>query len=224
MESRRVAPGVAPRFTIDRLPHRKRLRTILGYSAAAIPSLLTGQWPREHGHWCLYFRARPKSNSPFSGASTLARLPAPLANRWSVRRRLAEWWSRRADIRGYFGLYEVPYRELAELDYIERMDTWAAGTFTGGSFVDDLEQAGIRTYVSDWRVPDEIKLDAALEREKTDPAQVYLLYLTEIDARQHAHGSRGRPVMDRLADYRPKLDALLAGAEKRGPIRLAVVN
>ena len=212
------------RFLIDRLPYRQRLRTILGYSAAAIPSLLTGQWPREHGHWCLYFRARPRSNSPFTGAATLARLPAPLANRWSVRRRLADWWSRKAGIRGYFGLYDVPYRELADLDYIERKDTWAAGTFAGGSFVDDLERAGVRSFVSDWRVPDEAKLDAALERERTDPAQVYLLYLTEIDARQHAHGSRGRPVLTRLVDYRPKLDALLAGSERRGVTRLAVVS
>ncbi|MDZ4803801.1 MAG: alkaline phosphatase family protein [Candidatus Eisenbacteria bacterium] len=211
-------------FLADRLPFRKRLRTILGYSSAAIPSLLTGQWPRDHGHWCLYFRARRPSDSPFTGAGTLARLPAPLFNRWSVRRRLAGWWSRRANIRGYFGLYDVPYRELANLDYIERKDSWAAGTFPGGSFVDDLESSGIRSFVSDWRVPDDEKLEAALERERVDPAQVYLLYLTEIDARQHAHGSRGRPVMDRLTEYRPRLDALLAGAGKRGPTRLAVVS
>ena len=212
------------RFLADRLPHRQRLRTILGYSAAAIPSLLTGQWPRDHGHWCLYFRARRPSDSPFTGAGMLARLPAPLANRWTVRRRLAGWWSRRANIRGYFGLYDVPYRELADLDYVERKDTWSTGTFGGGSFVDDLEAGGIRSHVSDWRVPDETKLEAALERERVDPAEVYLLYLTEIDARQHAHGSRGRPVMDRLTEYHPRIEALLASAGRRGPSRLVVVS
>jgi hypothetical protein len=209
-------------FLADRLPHRQRLRTILGYSSAAIPSLLTGRVPRDHDHWFLYLAARRPSDSPFRGAGLLANLP--MANRWSVRRRMAAWWRRSADIRGYFGLYEVPYRELARLDYVERQDSWAAGTFAGGSFVDDLRASGAAAHVSDWRVTDDAKLDAALERERRDPAGVYLLYLTEIDARQHAHGSRGRPVHERLETYRPRIDALLDAAGRRGATRLVVVS
>jgi hypothetical protein len=211
-------------FLSDRLPHRRRLRTILGYSSAAIPSLLTGALPREHGHWFLYFRARRPGDSPFAGAGLLSRLPGRLAGSWSVRRRVAEWWRRRASIRGYFGLYEVPYAELADLDYIERSDSWAPGVFPGGSWIDDTRDAGADLFVSDWRVSDDRKFANAIERARNNPADAYLLYLTEIDARQHAHGSRGRPVRERLATYRPLLDELLNLAGKRGTPRLVVVS
>ncbi|HEX7877893.1 MAG TPA: alkaline phosphatase family protein [Candidatus Eisenbacteria bacterium] len=211
-------------FLAARLPHRQRLRTILGYSSAAIPSLLTGNTPKEHGHWFLYLRAGVGRPSPFRGASFLSKMPARLANRWSVRRRLASWWRRRADIRGYFGLYEVPYRELADMDYVEREDGWGPGTFPHGSFIDDVTSSGLASFVSDWRATDDAKLEAALAREHSAPADVYLMYLTEIDARQHAHGSRGRPVFERLESYRAPLDQLLDSAARRGTTRLVVVS
>jgi predicted AlkP superfamily pyrophosphatase or phosphodiesterase len=53
---------------------------------------------------------------------------------------------------------------------------------------------------------------------------VFFLYLTEIDARQHAHGSRGAPVEERLATYRPRIDALLSALEARGEVALTVCS
>ena len=97
-------------FLADRLPYRRRLRSILGYSASAIPSLLTGQPPVGHGRWFLYYRARRKSDSPFKGAGLVSRLPGRLRDRWMLRKKLSEWWKRSGSIDGYFGLYDVPYR------------------------------------------------------------------------------------------------------------------
>ncbi len=45
-------------FLTSFLPYQCRARTILGYSSAAVPSLLTGVLPREHGRWNVYFRGR----------------------------------------------------------------------------------------------------------------------------------------------------------------------
>lgn len=212
-------------FLGDRLPVRRRLRTILGYSSAAIPSLLTGAVPRDHDHWFLYLRARRPEDSPFPGAAFMARLPRRLREAWKIRRRLAEWWRKRSDIRGYFGLYEVPYAALARLDYVERLDTWAPGTFITGSLVDDLAARGAAAFVSDWRVPDDEKFAAARAAAETpDPPRVFLLYLTEIDARQHAHGSIAPAVDERLVTYRAHIDALLQRLERRGPVRLSVCS
>jgi hypothetical protein len=212
-------------FLSDRLPHRQRLRTILGYSSAAIPSLLTGLVPSRHEHWFLYLRAARPADSPFRGADWIARLPRRLRERWTVRRRLGEWWRRSAGIEGYFSLYEVPYAELAELDYIERRDTWSAGSFPGGSYIDDLEKLGVPAFVSDWRLPDVEKFRLAQARaDSPSPPKSFLLYLTEIDARQHAHGSRGAPVDERLVTYRAHLDRLLATLEARGPVSLSVCS
>jgi hypothetical protein len=212
-------------FLSDLLPHRQRLRSVLGYSSAAIPSLLTGNVPREHGHWFLYFRARHAGDSPFTGARWIARLPRRIRESWTLRRRLGEWWSRRASIEGYFGLYDVPYRELADMDYIERRDTWRKGTFPGGSYIDDLADMKIPAFVSDWRVPDDRKLEAALTAARSDEApRVYLVYLTEIDARQHAHGSHGAPVEERLYSYRQAVDRLLEVLGRSGSVALTVCS
>ena len=43
---------------LPELSHRKPLETVLGFSSAALPSLLTGRHPDEHGRWFL-FRKNP---------------------------------------------------------------------------------------------------------------------------------------------------------------------
>jgi hypothetical protein len=212
-------------FLADRLPHRRRLRTGLGYSAAVIPSLLTGVPPREHGHWFLFHRAVHPGDSPFRGAGLMARLPRRIRERYSLRMRLGEWWRRSAGIRGYFHLYEVPYRELKDLDYTERRDTWKPGTFACGSYLDDLAARGLEPHVSDWRIPDDAKLDAALARAQADPpAGVFLIYLTEIDALQHAHGNDSPVVDGRLLAYRDRLRRLEGILAARGPVSLTVCS
>ncbi|MFH1680891.1 MAG: hypothetical protein ABIH26_09645, partial [Candidatus Eisenbacteria bacterium] len=66
---------------LPELEHRKPLRTVLGFSSAALPSLLSGRWPEEHGRWFLY--RRNPCESPFGFARLLA--PAEGA-RWLGRR------------------------------------------------------------------------------------------------------------------------------------------
>lgn len=212
-------------FLADRLPHRRRLRTVLGYSAGVIPSLLTGVPPREHGHWFLFHRVARPSDSPFCGAGLVARLPRRIRESYRLRMRLGEWWRRSAGIRGYFHLYDVPYGELARLDYVERRDTWAPGTFPGGSYLDDLAARGLEFFVSDWRVPDDAKLEAALARARTlPPARVYLIYLTEIDALQHAHGNDSPEVIARLLAYQDRVRRLEEILAARGPVLLTVCS
>ncbi len=211
-------------FLADLLPFRRRLRTILGYSSAAIPSVLTGQPPVGHGRWFLYFKAQGPGQSPFKMAAAMSWLPPSIANRWAVRRRLSDWWRSTGSIDGYFGLYEVPYSELKDLDYVERKDSWKPGTFAHGSYVDDLLKRNIPAFISDWRMTDDEKLRLAIRSASEDDRRVYLLYLTEIDARQHAHGSMGGPVDERLKTYRESIDALLAILRRRGPVSLTVCS
>ena len=42
-------------FLSDELPYRAPLKTVLGYSSGAIPTMLTGRSPAEHGHWNLFY-------------------------------------------------------------------------------------------------------------------------------------------------------------------------
>jgi hypothetical protein len=56
------------------LPFRKPLRTVLGYSSAAIPSILTGLLPSQHGRWALFYR--DPQHAPFRWLRHLCFLPA----------------------------------------------------------------------------------------------------------------------------------------------------
>lgn len=188
-------------FLADRLPWRRRLTTVFGYSSTAIPSLLTGSRPVEHGHWFLYRRAR--GASPFRGAGLIDRLPGNLGRRWRLRMLLQEHWRRRAGIRGYFSLYNVPLRVLPQLAPVEVADTWAPGAFPDTpSLVDHLHRRGEPFHVSDWRVPDADKLARARRAVEADAPRTVLLYLTEIDGLQHRVGTRSPELdaaLDRLA-------------------------
>ena len=42
-------------FLSDLLPHRKAVRSVYGFSAGAIPSILTGRYPQEHRMWGLFY-------------------------------------------------------------------------------------------------------------------------------------------------------------------------
>src|ERR1700739_1853597 len=65
-------------FLDDVLPFRQPLKTVLGFSSGAIPSLLPGQPPSKHGHWNLFYY--DPTNSPFAWMRGLRHLPEKIAN------------------------------------------------------------------------------------------------------------------------------------------------
>ena len=71
-------------FLDDVLTDRRWLTTILGYSSGAIPTLLSGRTPSQHGHWNLFYRAPERS--PFRWTRALAPLPRPLVENRVSRR------------------------------------------------------------------------------------------------------------------------------------------
>jgi len=210
-------------FLADRLPFRRRLTTVFGYSSTAVPSLLTGAWPRDHGHWFLYRRARGRS--PFVGARWIDALPGGLGRRWRVRSRLQEFWRRRAGIRGYFSLYDVPLGILPGLEPVEVADTWAPGAFPDTpTLVDHLVRGSRGYHVSDWRRSDAEKIDVALRiLAERDPA-VVVLYLTEVDSEQHRVGTTAPEFDAAVRRAGERIETFLRSAEERGPWGVTVFS
>ena len=64
-------------FLKEVAPYRRPLDSVLGFSTAAIPSILTGRFPDEHGRLSLFHRAN--GHSPFAKLSLSARC----RRRWS---------------------------------------------------------------------------------------------------------------------------------------------
>ncbi len=106
---------IAERFGFCRELFEKRapLDTVLGYSSAAIPSLLSGTTPSEHGAWAMWRRA-DEGRSPFRYLRYVPKLPHALD--WRVRNLVRRFTNRRRLIDGYYDLYEIPVHLLARFD------------------------------------------------------------------------------------------------------------
>ncbi len=210
-------------FMRDRLTFRRRLTTVFGYSSTAIPSLITGAMPVEHGHWFLFRRALGRS-SPFREAAWIDRLPGRLGERWRIRVRLEEYWRKKAGIKGYFSLYNTPLSVLPELVPVEMADTWAPGAFPETpSLVDHLEHRGRPYHLSNWRVPDTEKLRIAREAADTG-IETVVLYLTGIDSVQHLAGTLHSDLDAAVRDLEAALADLIARMERHGPVGVTLFS
>ena len=199
-------------FLKGELPARRPLDTVLGFSAGAIPALLSGTWPSENGHWVMFHR--DPANSPFGLAKLIARLPARARASWRVR----QWVKGRAKaaVRGYFDLYEVPWDELAQLDVCERDLLFAPGALPGiGTIFDDAADRRLRVRTWDWRTDDAAN-ERAFVAAAAQPVDLLFWYTPAIDAAMHARGTRAPEVEDQLARIESAVRAAIAGARSQG--------
>src|SRR5579864_7199932 len=75
-------------FLQDWLPFRRPLRTVLGFSSGAIPSILTGVPPAQNGHWNLFYY--DPEGSPFRWMKYLSFLPERVLDHRVTRKLLKE--------------------------------------------------------------------------------------------------------------------------------------
>src|ERR1700676_4390321 len=73
-------------FLNEVTPHRRCLDTVFGFSAGAIPSILTGRHPQEHGRMAIFPRA-VDGRSPFARLKWICSMPPVLVENRYVRRR-----------------------------------------------------------------------------------------------------------------------------------------
>ena len=211
-------------FLEDLLPHRQPLRTVLGYSSGAIPTLLTGRSPAEHGHWNLVYY--DPERSPFRWLRSLDFLPeAALDNR--VARRLLKEAGRR--VLGLGPLFDCAVRPglLPFFNWVERKSLYEAGGVAGArSIFDDLTARGTpyRAYSYHGYTDEQ-----ALLRARADVLRgregVYFLYLSELDSLLHRHCHEPPVVESRLRWYAERLRGLFEAALRRDPdARLSVFS
>src|SRR5215207_6199696 len=146
-------------FARNVAPHRRPLRSVFGYSSACIPSILSGRWPNEHRNWC-YFVYDPK-NSPFRSLKPLQWLPNALTGRRIVRRWLSKLVKVQLKFRGYFDLYNIPFRFISLFDFTEKKSPLQPGGMNRGpNIFDHLEEKRIPYHVSNPAHTEDGSLDA----------------------------------------------------------------
>ncbi len=191
-------------FLDDALTDRRWLATILGYSSGAIPSLLCGRYPSEHGHWNLFYLAPERS--PFRWTRALGRLPRPLVENRMSRRAIKHVSRRLSGYRGYFSIYAYPVAHLPLFDLTEKRDIYQPGGLDAPSIFDALRAAGVPYECYTYhRHTDAQILDLAPGRAAASDLRVLFLYLSGLDHYLHFNIHDDAGVTARLGWYETAL-------------------
>ncbi|MBV8771854.1 MAG: alkaline phosphatase family protein [Deltaproteobacteria bacterium] len=201
-------------FLNAELPVRMPLKTVLGYSSGAIPTLLTGRTPAETGHWNLFYY--DPDGSPFKWLRWFSVLPERvLDNR--VGRKLIKELGRR--VLGMGPLFEccVSPQLLPLFNYLEKLNIYAAGGIPGStSIFDRLRQRGVPYKVYSYhRFSDAEILEQSYLDIKSGNEPFYFLYLSQIDGFLHQSRSDDALITDRLGWYERQLQKIFNCARQR---------
>jgi hypothetical protein len=203
----------AHEFLSDILRFRYPVETVLGFSSAAIPTILSGEMPEVHAHWCLFRRAGPYSC--FTWTLPLVILPTRLRENHRTRSLVATLTRAMFGISGYFCLYEVPISVLHRLDYVEKKNLWAPGALSRcRNIFDILTSESISYYSTGWRRSDEYRVDAASDAVSNELPRCSFVYLSELDAALHVFGLESRQTKESLAATGVRIRRLVAQAQK----------
>src|SRR6266567_3976504 len=205
-------------------PNRRRLQSVFGYSSACVPSILSGHWPVEHRNWC-YFVYDPK-NSPFKALAPLRWLPAALTHRRFFRRQLSRFVKARLNFRGYFDLYNLPFRYMSLFDFSEKKSPLKPGGMNRGpNIFDFLKTRDIACHVSDPNRTESENLEAALAAVRSEEIDFAFVYWPELDGLLHRVGNRSAEIGPKLRHYEQRLGQLLDVArEHYDEVRLYVFS
>jgi len=205
---------VAERFEFcrDLLDRRAPLDTVLGYSSAAIPSLLSGSTPAEHGAWAMWRRAAP-GRAPFGYLRFVPRLPHALE--WRTRHLARKIADRRGSIRGYYDLYEIPVQLLAQFDVSAHQDPYLPGGLARETVFDEWKAGGVPYRMWYHKTPEADNAGSLLEAVAGDDS-VLFLYTAELDALMHRVGIFDDAVEKKLRGYERFLRSVLERGAKSG--------
>lgn len=196
------------------LHHHRALRGILGYSAGALPTILTGAAPSVHGRMCLFSRRNANGDDVLSPLSLLGLLPRALHERDLVRRTAAAWLARHSGLSGYVALHKVPPEAFQWLDIPEREDLFKADMIgRARTFLADARASGLSVFTANWKLPETIRWQKAFESIQHLRPDLTFLYSAELDGHLHQYGNgdaKTDAVLSRIARRISRARELLA--------------
>ena len=189
------------------------LKTVFGFSSAADPSILTGRYPDEHGHWSSFYYS-PKT-SPFKTMKYFSFLPKKIFDRWRIRHWLSKIIAKIYRFTGYFEMYNIPFKYLPYFDYLEKQDYFVpGGILQTDTIFDHCSENDIPYHCSNWRLPEENNIEIAKNIIQEGNIKFLYLYLPKLDAVMHQYGTEHNKVKEKLLWLEEELIKLLAIAKK----------
>ena len=202
------------KYLEELLPYRKKVDMQFGYSSSAIPSILSGKTPSEHGHLGV-FRFAPE-DSPFKTLSRLACLfkPASFWNRGRVRHHLSKLIKKLYGFTGYFQLYRMPLEKLKFMDYCEKRDLFIAGGMENiANLHDALTAMNIDFHISDWHLGDQENYLAA-EKAIENGKNFLFVYTAAFDGVLHDHIGNEVVIKEKLEEMKFQISSLYQTAQR----------
>ena len=201
-----------PDFLQGLVRDSKPLETILGYSSACDPSIISGLTPSEHGLWSSFYYDPP--GSPFKWLRPLHRVPSPLLRHSRVRNRLSRWVKNRCEFTGYFQLYSVPLKDIALFNYAEQKRIWEPnGLPHGESIFDRMSRESIPYYTHDSDCSDEMRLEHLLKRIEEQSIDFAYCSLGGLDRLMHEKGNNHPDIARLMKGYDKRLRDLFSVAD-----------
>jgi Type I phosphodiesterase / nucleotide pyrophosphatase len=203
-------------FLSDMLPYRAPLRTVLGFSSGAIPTILTGLPPDRSGHWNLLYY--DPQGSPFRWLRHLGFLSPSWLDHRITRKILKEMG------RHFFGLGKnfdcaVDPRVLHLFNWVEKGNIYERGGIIGTpSIFDELERYHVSYRAYSYHHWTDGQILERAERDLTRSASdFFFVYLSELDQLLHDQWAHPEPVEKRLEWYAARLRRLFEVAKHRDP-------
>jgi predicted AlkP superfamily pyrophosphatase or phosphodiesterase len=201
-----------PDFLNSRIVESKPLETILGYSSACDPSIISGLTPAEHKLWSSFYYD-PK-NSPFKWTRPLRLLPNAIFQRGRIRNLMSRWVKKRCGFSGYFQLYAVPFEHLHLFNYAEQKRIWEPGGLPCGlSIFDRMQQAGRTYYAHNSADSDRDRIEKLRHEIEQQSIEFAYCSLGNLDGLMHAKGNDHPDIATLLNGYDEKICNLLDTAE-----------
>jgi predicted AlkP superfamily pyrophosphatase or phosphodiesterase len=201
-------------FMEKELPYRHPVQMQFGYSATAIPTILTGKPPTEHKHLSFYYYA--PNDSPFKifKYMGLKFLPS-IFDRWRVRHNLSKIIKKIHGFTGYFELYAMPFGRLHYFDYIEKKDMFIPnGMAPVKNLADFLKENKIDYHISNWRLNEEENINRLIEDIKKQSISFAFLYTAAMDSLLHIHTKTSHKIDEKLKWYEKQIHKLLKSVEE----------
>lgn len=211
-------------FLNDHAPNRKKLTSVFGYSSTCVPSILSGRWPDEHHNWC-YFVYDPK-RSPFRFLRPFRWLPTALTSRRIVRRYLTKLVKKQLGYKGYFDLYNIPFKHIHLYDFSEKKSPLKPnGMNRGPNIFDFLVENRINYFGSDPDKTEEENRDDLIRSIKSEQIDFAFSYWPGLDGLLHSVGNQSPEVPKRLRMYEEWVDRVMEAArEHYEEVRLYVFS
>src|SRR3954462_7630434 len=211
-------------FLAGLAPNRKRLDSVFGYSSACVPSILSGHWPAQHRNWS-YFVYDPE-HSPFKFLRFLSWLPRRITERRLFRRWLSKLVKRQLNFRGYFDLYNIPFRYISLFDFSEKRSPLRPGGMNRGpNIFDYLEGHHIPYHVSQPEQSEERNLESALHDIEAEKIDFAFIYWPGLDGLLHSVGNDSSQVPEKLRAYEAWIGQLIEAANSHyADVRLYVFS